>query len=278
MKYEQVSLATPHGFAFKLTCYWKTQLKEDADPRQWPIILIFPGSGFVQMTEREAEPIALAFSAQGYQTVVVDYNLLDRGPIYPNAIDVGLTALQYAQDQGPKHYGDAHKIILMGFSAGAHVAALTNAFGKDESYLQEHGFGSESLTSALQVMGYPVIDLAAGFPATRDEAVKISPNERYWATQKLVTAATPPTFIWNTCADAVVPPYNSLLYASALAQHGVDYEIHTFTHGKHGLCLSTVETSRYNYPEDIEVRAAEWVPLVLSWLREMLGLTHVDLK
>ncbi|GIP68363.1 hypothetical protein AWA1501_05260 [Lactiplantibacillus pentosus] len=63
-----------------------------------------------------------------------------------------------------------------------------------------------------------------------------------------------------------------------MAQHGVDYEIHTFTHGKHGLCLSTVETSRYNYPEDIEVRAAEWVPLVLSWLSEMLGLTHVDLK
>ncbi|WP_283770778.1 hypothetical protein [Lactiplantibacillus pentosus] len=42
--------------------------------------------------------------------------------------------------------------------------------------------------------------------------------------------------------------------------------------------MSTVETSRYNYPEDIEVRAAEWVPLVLSWLSEMLGLTHVDLK
>ncbi|AGL65629.2 Lipase [Lactiplantibacillus plantarum subsp. plantarum P-8] len=42
--------------------------------------------------------------------------------------------------------------------------------------------------------------------------------------------------------------------------------------------MSTVETSRYNYPEDIEPRAANWVPLVLSWLSEMLDLTQVDFK
>ncbi|MDN6452882.1 MAG: alpha/beta hydrolase, partial [Lactiplantibacillus plantarum] len=77
---------------------------------------------------------------------------------------------------------------------------------------------------------------------------------------------------------AVVPTMNSLLYAEALARHHVEYDIHTFTHGKHGLCLSTVETSRYNYPEDIEPRAANWVPLVLSWLSEMLDLTQVDFK
>ena len=75
-----------------------------------------------------------------------------------------------------------------------------------------------------------------------------------------------------------MPTMNSLLYAEALARHHVEYDIHTFTHGKHGLCLGTVETSRYNYPEDIEPRAANWVPLVLSWLSEMLDLTQVDFK
>lgn len=278
MKYEQVALTTPQGFDFSVACYWKDQLKEDHDPRRWPMILIFPGSGFIQMTEREAEPIALAFSAQGYQTMVVDYNLLDRGPIYPNAIDVGLTALKYAQANGPANHGDPQKTILMGFSAGCHVAALTNAMGQCPAYLQQHGFDPAPCASTLQVLGYPVVDLAAGFPPTRAEAKKISPDESLWAAQKLVTSATPPTFIWNTCADAVVPPVNSLMYATALAQAHVPYDIHTFTRGKHGLCLSTVETSRYNYPEDIEARAAAWVPLALSWLTEMLGLQHVDLK
>lgn len=278
MKYEQLRLMTPQHFEFKLTCYWKDQLKMDYDPRRWPILLIFPGSGFIQMTEREAEPIALAFSAQGYQTMVVEYNLLDHGPVYPNAIDVGLTALKYAKTQGPPHYGDANKTILMGFSAGSHVAALTNAMGNNTEYLKTHGFGDSPLTSRLQVLGYPVIDLAAGFPKSREEAFKISPDEQYWASQNLVTDQTPPTFLWNTCADAVVPTMNSLLYAEALARHHVEYDIHTFTHGKHGLCLSTVETSRYNYPEDIELRAANWVPLVLSWLSEMLDLTQVDFK
>lgn len=278
MKYEQVALTTPRGFQFSVTCYWKTQLKEDHDPRRWPMILIFPGSGFIQMTEREAEPIALAFSAQGYQTMVVDYNLLDRGPIYPNAIDVGLTALQYAKRRGPAMYGDPDKTILMGFSAGGHVAALTNALGNNGNYLQTHGFGSAPITSTLQVLGYPVIDLGEGFPTSLAAAKKISPDVTYWATQNLVTEQTPPTFLWNTAADAVVPPINSLLYAEALAKQRVPYDIHTFTRGKHGLCLSTVATSRYNYPEDIEPRASQWVPLVLSWLTEMLHLNHVDLK
>ena len=127
MRYEQLRLMTPQHFEFKLTCYWKDQLKMDYDPRRWPILLIFPGSGFIQMTEREAEPIALAFSAQGYQTMVVEYNLLDRGPVYPNAIDVGLTALKYAKTQGPPHYGDANKTILMGFSNLAYPSGASTS-------------------------------------------------------------------------------------------------------------------------------------------------------
>lgn len=277
MQYEQPTLTTPNGFKFQVRCYWKTQLREDQDPRQWPMILIFPGSGFVQMTEREAEPIALAFSAQGYQTMVVDYNLLDRGVIYPNAIDVGLTALQYAQERGPAVHGDPEKIILMGFSAGSHVAALTSAYGRDEAYLKAHGF-DRLLVPALQILGYPVIDLAAGFPTTTAAAEQISPDHAYWAAQEHVTAQTPPTFLWNTAADAVVPTRNTLLYALALASHGVPYDVHTFTHGKHGLCLSTVETSRYNYPEDIEARASAWVPLALSWMEELLHLDNVTLQ
>lgn len=278
MKYEKVTLVTPQGFDFPVTCYWKDQLKEDDDPRLWPIMLIFPGSGFIQMTEREAEPMALEFSAEGYQTMIVDYNLLNRGPIYPHAIDVALTALQYAKRVGERHYGDPNKTILMGFSAGSHVVALANAMGNTPAYLQSHGFGKQPVVSTLQVLGYPVIDLAEGFPTTMEAAQKISPDKAYWAVQKLVTAKTPPTFLWNTCADAVVPTLNSVLYAEALARHHVPYDSHTFTQGKHGLCLSTAETARYDYPEDIEPRAAAWIPLVLSWLNERLNLRHVDLK
>lgn len=270
-----ITLQTPKGFSFQLDYYWKSQLKEDGDSRQWPIALVFPGSGFVQMTEREGEPIALALCAKGYQAAVVQYNLLDQGPIYPKAIDVGLTAIDYVSQHAAQIHGAADKVILYGFSAGAHVAALTTAMGLDAAYRQQHGFTNGPLTVAAQVFGYPVIDLGMGFPDTPKTALAICPDQTLWAAQRFVGAHTPPTFIWNTAQDRVVPSQNSLAYATALAQQQVPYELHTFTQGKHGLCLSTIATSRYDHPEDIEGRAASWFKLCDSWVAAQLHMNDV---
>lgn len=271
-----LTLKTSTGFAFKIEYFLKEPLKEGNDQRQWPIAIIFPGSGFIKMTEREGEPIALAFSAQGYQTLVVHYNLLDQGPIYPHAVDVGLTAVQYAKQQAATFHGDSHRIVTIGFSSGGHVVTLMNALGQQPKYLAAHGFSAQKIAPAAQVLGYPVIDLKLGFPKDQADIQRISPDATYWQAEKLVSAQTPPTFIWHTFADAMVPVINSLTYATALAQHQVPLDLHLFTKGKHGLCLATVETARYNRPEDIEKRAATWFELALSWLAEQLQFDQVN--
>ncbi|WP_125979986.1 alpha/beta hydrolase [Loigolactobacillus iwatensis] len=276
MKCGTVELETPLKFKFTLDYYWKEQLAEDNDPRQWPIVLIFSGSAFIKMTQREGEPVALALNAQGYQAAVVQYNLLDQGPIYPNAIDIGLTAIQYVKEHAAAINGDPDKLVTLGLSAGAHIVTLMNALSNDKDYLTAHQFKTDDLRPAAQILGYPVIDLAMGFPKTDTEALAICPERQYWATQKLVTATTPPTFIWNTYSDAVVPVKNGLVYAEALADQHVPFDYHTFTKGKHGLVLSTIETSRFNHPEDIEPRAANWFELATSWLDEQFDLTRVD--
>lgn len=276
MKCGTIELETPLNFKFTLDYFWKDQLAEDNDPRKWPIVLIFPGSAFIQMTEREGEPVALALNAQGYQAAVVQYNLLAQGPIYPNAIDIGLTAIQYVKAHATAINGDPDKIVTLGLSAGAHIVTTMNALSNEPAYLHARQFKVGNLRPAAQILGYPVIDLAMGFPKTTAEALAISPERKLWSAQKLVTAATPPTFIWNTYADAVVPVKNSLVYAEALSDHHVPFDCHTFTKGKHGLVLGTIETARFNHPEDIEPRAANWFKLATSWLDEQLDLTHVD--
>ena len=53
-----------------------------------------------------------------------------------------------------------------------------------------------------------------------------------------VSGNTPPTFLWHTADDAGVPVENSLMFASALSRHKVDYELHVFPSGAHGLGLA----------------------------------------
>ena len=76
-----------------------------------------------------------------------------------------------------------------------------------------------------------------------------------------VTPRTPPTFLWHTADDPVVPIEQSLLYARALDRHGVPFELHVFPHGPHGLGLS--EGSSY-VGESPEV--AQWTRLCEVWL------------
>ena len=50
-----------------------------------------------------------------------------------------------------------------------------------------------------------------------------------------MTPQTPPTFLWHTADDAVVPVENSLMFAEALSENKVPFELHIYPHGPHGM-------------------------------------------
>lgn len=52
--------------------------------------------------------------------------------------------------------------------------------------------------------------------------------------EKQVTENTPPAFIWHTFTDNVVPSENSMLFAMALKEKGVNCELHIFPTGDMG--------------------------------------------
>ena len=43
--------------------------------RERPAMLVVPGGGYNMLSEREAEPVATAYYAQGFQTFILDYSL-----------------------------------------------------------------------------------------------------------------------------------------------------------------------------------------------------------
>ena len=56
-----------------------------------------------------------------------------------------------------------------------------------------------------------------------------------------VTENTPPAFIWATANDGVVPADNALRYALALANQGIEYELHVYPRGQHGASTGSLE-------------------------------------
>jgi acetyl esterase/lipase len=109
------------------------------------------------------------------------------------------------------------------------------------------------------VLCYPVISFSRarhqgsienllGADATAEQVAALS-------LETLVTAATPPTFLWHTADDEKVPVANSLLFASALDRAGVPFGLHVYPHGRHGLGLAT---------DDPVV--GSWTTLCATWL------------
>lgn len=58
-----------------LECYVQEPSSELRNATTRPAVLIFPGGGYVLTSDREAEPIALAYAAKGFQAFVLRYSV-----------------------------------------------------------------------------------------------------------------------------------------------------------------------------------------------------------
>jgi acetyl esterase len=90
-----------------------------------PLILMFPGGGFVRGDKVERVNAGLRFARDGFVTVIANYRLAP-GHAWPAGAEDVSRALQWVQAHADEHGGDAQRIWLMGESAGAtHVATAT---------------------------------------------------------------------------------------------------------------------------------------------------------
>lgn len=164
-------------------------------------------------------------------------------------------------------YGlDKNKILVLGSSAGGHLAALVSTYTGSIEGERADSIDAESPIPNGQILSYPVIHLISrrlGANIGSAQALlgdKVLELGEALTPAYLVTKDTPPCFLWHTAEDVVVPMGNSLDYARALQEKGVPVELHIFPYGRHGLGLADDLT-------DPAIRhAAQWKPLLLRWL------------
>lgn len=265
----------------QLEAYWlKNSAEFQADKRR-PAIVICPGGGYVGTSDREAEPIAVRFLAHGYQAFVLRYSVQSRLP----APMLDLAKAMVLIRQNAKDWQvDPDRIAVCGFSAGGHLAASLGVFWDKPFIYAALGVSAEQIRPNTLILGYPVIELEVisnrpfvfdgdGQPVY-DEQDRVAtlfggprPSQAQRDQYRLdlqVSPATPPTFIWHTADDAVVPAHHALRFAAALARQKVPYELHIFETGIHGLALADVVTEQSGQFINPDVQI--WVDLALKWL------------
>ena len=235
-----------------LTTYLLDSTPDMSGTEVRPAVLVFPGGGYRHLSNREAEPIALAFLAHGYHAFVLRYSI-NENATFPKPLYDAEAALQLIRNRSIEWGVDPDRIAVCGFSAGGHLAAAlgTMAHIRPNALILAYPCILESIS---EILAAPVPSL-----------------------EKQVDAMTPPTFIFATANDERVPVNNSLEFASALDRENIPFELHIFQEGRHGISLAKVHTSS-GQSDLVDADVAQWFDLCLRWLEKLFGKSQIEME
>ena len=129
-----------------------------------PAMLVIPGGGYSCVcSDREGEPIALAFTARGMNAFVLHYTVKPADPYKPLS-DASL-AMKWIREHAEELSVIPEKIYVVGFSAGGHLAATLGTMWNDEHLNEMTGIKFGVNRPAGMILCYPVIS-ASGHPGS----------------------------------------------------------------------------------------------------------------
>ena len=274
MRNEQIKIQVEgSGKDVCLETYILGDVMDGARNRKTPLVLICPGGGYAMTSNREAEPIALQFNSMGYQAAVLRYSCAPA--VYPTALCEVAQSVKLIREHAEDWNVDAEKIIVMGFSAGGHLAASYGVFWNELWLTEKMQCDKQLLKPNGLVLCYPVI--SSKEEIAHQDSIKNLLGESYLEMKEQVSLEdkvgkhTPKTFLWHTFTDPVVPFWNSFRFAEALGKAGVPMEYHLYPQGGHGLSLANEQTANEE-GKGVEKVCQSWVPLLRSWMLENFGL------
>ena len=222
-------------------------------------IIIFPGGGYAGLASgHEGRGIAQEFNKIGVTAFVVKYRLPSDSIMLNKTIGPlqdAQRAIQLVRERSAEWGINPHKIGIIGFSAGGHLASTL-----DTHYAKAliDNPNNTSLRPDFAILVYPVISFGPeAHVGSRENLIGTKPSAdliELYSNEKQITTDTPPTFLVHATDDDVVPVENSILFYEGLLKNKVKAELHIFEAGGHGFGLNNPKSSEH------------WFNWAASWL------------
>lgn len=194
-------------------------------------------------SEREADPVALAYLQAGFHAFVLRYSV---GPYikWPNPLEDYEQAMELIRSKEEEWNLYPDKIAVIGFSAGGHLAASAATMAKNRPN--------------AAILGYAVLKRETALECLKDAPDLVAEVDKL----------TCPCFMFAARTDNVVPIENSIHFMNALNEQGIMLESHIYSYGPHGfsVCNSSVMT-----PGMVCGCVSGWVADSVEWLGEVFG-------
>ena len=226
-------------------------------------VIIFPGGGYAGLAgDLEGGQVADWFAARGFRAFILSYRLASHGYILPVPLLDARRAIQTVRARAADYHIDPNRIVVAGFSAGGHLAALAGTQFVPGSPDAKDPIERVSSRPDYLVLGYPWLG-AISMDTSHLNYCKMFHLMDQCATLQAkydpdlyVTKDTTPTFIYHTFNDKTVPVEQSLRFFDALVKAGVPSEYHVFANGSHGSGLGKGDPA-----------LDQWPALLENWLR-----------
>ncbi|MGV0169005.1 alpha/beta hydrolase [Furfurilactobacillus sp. WILCCON 0119] len=233
----------------------------------FPTMVIVPGGSYTHIPEAQAESVALAFFAQGYNAVYLRYSFIGEVvPLLPAPL-IELAQTVHQLKTTPAWPVANDQVVIFGMSVGGHLASLYNDYWHTDWLTTASASTPDQLEPAGVILGYPVISPNLGFPKDAHTLAQWTDDPARFAAEQHVSVHNKPTFAWVTAEDQAVPVKNTLQYVQAMTDHHQPVELHLFNHGPHGLALANQVTEwkpGTNLPH-----VAHWFTLAQEWLTDL---------
>lgn len=226
-------------------------------------VVILPGGGYAHRAKHEGEGYAEFFAEFGIESFVLAYRTTEGNndttdPLFPAPLLDCRRAIRYLRKNAEAFDIDPEKILVIGSSAGGHLAAFVSTY---RAPIEGEGVDEIDEIDCIpngQILCYPVIssDEKVGHSWSYRRLLGDRYEERATFSPDLIAdEKTPVAFLWHTAADNGVNVINSYLYATKLRELGIPCEMHIFPFGEHGRGVAANDPHIH-----------QWVGLLKNWL------------
>jgi len=238
-------------------------------------ILVIPGGAYSNVcSDREGEPIGMAFMPYGYNAFVLHYSVNEKP--FPHHLIQASKAIKHIRDNAEEYNINPEEVFAVGFSAGGHLAgSLGTMWHRDEIYeAVDMPYGYNKPTGVMLI--YPVI---SGSEIRHNGSfvnllMTEEPTEEQLKEMSLenhVDEKSSPVYMMHTSNDELVDVRNSLVMADALAKQGIKFELHIYPDAPHGIALANKITSASFavYENDA---ISKWVKQAVMWAESVVNI------